>query len=153
MKTAIVVASALACCGGPKSTNTPTLTLEKGTASLHVTVAGVRSTEGIVDCGLFNSADGFPGASPIVGGSIQNEASGDSVECFYDALPAGHYAVSVIHDENDNGQLDKNVLGIPTEGHGATNNVTHPTSPPTFDEAQITLTDGQAVTTTVNLKY
>jgi len=34
----------------------------------------------------------------------------------------GKYAVSVFHDENSNGKLDTNFLGIPREGVGASNN-------------------------------
>ena len=37
-------------------------------------------------------------------------------------LPAGVYAVQVMHDENDNNQLDANFLGIPSEGYGFSNN-------------------------------
>lgn len=29
----------------------------------------------------------------------------------------GIYAVSVLHDENNNGLMDKNFFGIPTEGY------------------------------------
>ena len=37
-------------------------------------------------------------------------------------LPPGNYAVQVMHDENENGQLDTNFLGIPVEGYGFSNN-------------------------------
>jgi uncharacterized protein (DUF2141 family) len=37
-------------------------------------------------------------------------------------LPAGTYAVQVMHDENDNGKLDSKFMGIPTEGYGFSNN-------------------------------
>ena len=37
-------------------------------------------------------------------------------------LPAGSYAVQVLHDENDNGKMDANFMGIPSEGYGFSNN-------------------------------
>jgi uncharacterized protein (DUF2141 family) len=36
-------------------------------------------------------------------------------------LPAGKYAIRYFQDENLNGELDKNKLGIPTEGYGFSN--------------------------------
>jgi uncharacterized protein (DUF2141 family) len=40
----------------------------------------------------------------------------------YSGLKDGVYAVAVIHDENGNGEIDTNFLGIPTEGVGVSNN-------------------------------
>lgn len=51
-------------------------------------------------------------------------------------LPAGHYAVKLFQDENDNGQIDKSVIGIPTEPYGFSNNGgTY--GQPSFDEAKV----------------
>jgi uncharacterized protein (DUF2141 family) len=35
----------------------------------------------------------------------------------------GEYSVAVIHDENNNGKLDTNIFGIPTEAYGFSNNI------------------------------
>jgi uncharacterized protein (DUF2141 family) len=51
-------------------------------------------------------------------------------------LPAGFYAVSVFHDENMNEKLDKNFMGVPKEGYGASNNPKKKMGPPNFDEAK-----------------
>ena len=40
----------------------------------------------------------------------------------FPGLPAGTYAVKVVHDENGNGRLDTDWLGIPVEGYGLSNN-------------------------------
>ncbi|HMW48080.1 MAG TPA: DUF2141 domain-containing protein [Marinagarivorans sp.] len=37
-------------------------------------------------------------------------------------VPPGDYAIKLYQDENDNGQLDTNMLGIPKEGYGFSNN-------------------------------
>jgi uncharacterized protein (DUF2141 family) len=39
-------------------------------------------------------------------------------------LPPGKYAVRMYHDENNNGKMDANMMGIPTEKYGFSNNVT-----------------------------
>ena len=48
---------------------------------------------------------------------------GNSAICQFNDIPPGTYAIAVFHDENANGKLDKNFLGIPCEGYGASNNV------------------------------
>jgi uncharacterized protein (DUF2141 family) len=40
----------------------------------------------------------------------------------YDKVPEGRYAVAIYHDENLNGKLDVNPLGMPREGYGFSNN-------------------------------
>jgi uncharacterized protein (DUF2141 family) len=60
-------------------------------------------------------------------------------------LPRGVYAVSVFHDENMNGRLDKNVLGIPKEGYGASNNPRKSMGPPKFAEAKFQLDQPEKV--------
>jgi uncharacterized protein (DUF2141 family) len=55
------------------------------------------------------------------------------------------YAVMVFHDENSNGKLDKNILGIPKEGYGASNNLARKMRPPTFDEARFSISSDQSV--------
>src|SRR5438067_2163069 len=157
MKTAalFILALTTAACGGPKPVDgdPPTIQLADGTATLRVTVAGIRSSMGTVSCGLFNGAEGFPGPSPIIGGARHFPANGGSLLCLFEKLPAGTYAVSAIHDENGNGYLDTNVVGKPTEGYGSTNNVTHPTSGPTFAESSVEVKDGEDVSKTINLNY
>jgi uncharacterized protein (DUF2141 family) len=55
--------------------------------------------------------------------------------CQFENIPSGTYAVSVFHDENSNGKLDTNFLGIPREGVGASNNAKGHLGPPKFSAA------------------
>ncbi len=41
--------------------------------------------------------------------------------CDFEDIPPGRYALAVIHDENMNGKLDANWLGVPKEGYGFSN--------------------------------
>jgi len=54
-------------------------------------------------------------------------------------LPAGDYAVSVYHDVNGNGKLDKNVFGAPTEPYAFSRNYKPVFRAPKFDEVKINL--------------
>lgn len=151
MKRSFLSSLLLVACGGGSMATTPTITLTKGQSVLTVRVERVKTDKGPVLCDLFNAADGFPGASPIIGGSIRLEASAEPV-CTWRDLPAGSYAVSVIQDENANGSLDMNTFGVPTEGYGASNNVLPATSAPRFADSSVSLDGAAAAELTVRLK-
>ena len=51
----------------------------------------------------------------------------------------GPLAVATFHDENDNGKLDFNFIGIPKEGTGASNNAASPFGAPKFIDAKVSL--------------
>ncbi len=55
------------------------------------------------------------------------------------SLPPGRYAVSAFHDANSNKKLDKNLLGMPTEKYGFSNNVRGTFGPPALEDQLVTL--------------
>ena len=61
--------------------------------------------------------------------------------CTFEGIEKGRYAISILHDANNNGKIDLNVLGIPKEGFGASNDTPPgPTSPPTSRTLRSSLT-------------
>lgn len=96
----------------------------------------LRSNDGQVGCALYKSADGFPTdpskAVQMRWCSIKDKSS----TCAFDPIPAGTYAVACFHDENGNGKLDKNFLGIPKEGMVVSNYAKGFMGPPPFDKAK-----------------
>ena len=51
----------------------------------------------------------------------------------------GAYAVSVLHDENRNGGMDTNWVGMPKEGYGVSNDARASFGPPEFNDAMFSL--------------
>ena len=72
--------------------------------------------------------------------------------CDFVDIPRGTYALAVVHDEDMNGNLDINWLGIPTEGYGFSNDVKARFGPPSFSAASF-LYDGQDMKMTISLHY
>ena len=54
-------------------------------------------------------------------------------------LPAGSYGARIMHDINDNGELDANFVGIPSEPWGFSNNATGSFGPPKWQDVQFEL--------------
>ena len=125
-----------------------------GTATLTVHVTGARNAKGKIRAALFSNADGFPNdASKAIktqAGDIDLQTS--SAQIVFTELPVGVYAVSVFHDENMNEKLDKNFVGVPKEGYGASNNPKKKMGPPNFGETKFQL-NGAALTLEIKLMY
>lgn len=69
----------------------------------------------------------------------------------FDDIPAGNYAIAVFLDENDNYELDRNLLGLPTEKYGFSNNILPVFRPATFEESAFRWS-GQVKMVSINLK-
>jgi len=130
---------------------------------LNLTIAGVRSDDGALMIGLYDSAEGFnrtlanaaragllSDKARLVGVTMRARVGTQGIGFLY--LPPGRYAVIVFHDENDNGILDTNFLGIPKEGYGFSNNASGLFSAPAFGAAAVTVGTAE-VDTIITLSY
>lgn len=117
------------------------LIAQSGSATLTIRVTGARNNKGRMALALFQSEAGFPGDSSKAVRLQQAEIDGQtrSAQFVLERVPYGVYAVSVFHDENMNGKLDKNFVGAPKEGYGASNNPRKRMGPPPFEEAKFSL--------------
>jgi uncharacterized protein (DUF2141 family) len=110
--------------------------------ALVVDVRGLHSGKGQVLCFLYASAVGFPGDPDRALAKTTASIAERSATCRLAGLAPGAYAVAVVHDENANGRLDRNVLGMPSEGVGASNNPVSHFGPPRFDQARFNYRGG-----------
>lgn len=107
-----------------------------------VEVAELHSNDGKVACALFTPehAASFPGNMAVK--QLMVPINQLKATCRFSDLQKGSYAVAVFHDENDNGKLDTNFLGIPIEGSGASNGAQGWMGPPKFDDARFEFSGG-----------
>ena len=124
---------------------TPISTQTQSTSTLTVRVIGARNTKGKIGVTLFQDAQGFPDdtSKAIRQQSVDIDPNTLSAQVTFKDLPQGTFAVSVLHDENGNGKMDKNFVGMPKEGYGASNNPKKKRHAPTFDEAKFSLNVGE----------
>lgn len=104
---------------------------------LTVAVSGLKNNTGTVKIGLYNSDGTFLKKTYKSAGS---EIKNNKVVVTFDNLPAGEYAISTYHDENNNGKLDKNMMGIPSEDYAASNNAKGFMGPPAYKDAKFDIT-------------
>lgn len=68
------------------------------------------------------------------------------------SVPPGRYAVSVLHDENENDNMDF-TLGLPKEGFGISNISSFPFGKPPFEKCLITVEEGKNTVVIINMHY
>lgn len=120
--------------------------------SLKVVVKDLRSDTGTVRIGLWNAADGFTKEQARIAGRQAPVENGNSEFVFEDLKP-GRYALIVYHDENDNGEFDRTLIGLPAEGLGFSNDAwINIFGAPTFEEAAIEL-KGPSGSTVISVRY
>jgi uncharacterized protein (DUF2141 family) len=92
-------------------------------AILDIEVQGITKG-GIFNLEISSSKETFEsdGGDTGVAARIQERVSKGSYQRSFD-IPPGTYAVKLHIDENENGKLDTNFLGIPKEQYGISNNI------------------------------
>jgi uncharacterized protein (DUF2141 family) len=116
--------------------------------SMVVVVKNVKEAKGKVSIALFNKEDEFMGKSLV---SLSATAKTGEVQLTFENLSPGDYAISVMHDANENNELDSNAFGIPKEGFGFSNDAMGMFGPPSFEKAKFNFTGEAKVA--ITLKY
>lgn len=119
--------------------------------TLNLVLTGLRSTKGEVRLCLWQRAEAFPDCKKGKDVRLLSAPAAQEVRIAVTDLTPGSYAVSVIHDENGNRKLDKNFMGIPTEGVGFSRNPHMTFGPPSFEKARFELS--AEATQTIRMKY
>jgi len=104
---------------------TPALAKDLPGGDLVVRINGLSSDTGKVILALVNSVEEYKarkgGRDPYLSATLSIKEG----RAFYrfKNIPYGEYAIKAFHDENANGELDTNFIGIPREAYGFSNNV------------------------------
>jgi len=125
---------------------------EEQNCTLNVTVEGLRSDKGAVLLRLYDGAKGFPmkEARASLGRTVSIEGGVASVEI--GGLPPGEYALAVVHDEDGDGKLLANWIGMPKEGVGTSNNPKPRFGPPKWKHAKFSVAD-QSLRVRIWIRY
>jgi uncharacterized protein (DUF2141 family) len=112
---------------------------------IRVEISGLRSDTGQMLCALYSSAqaEAFPKKADKAVARLTAKIADHEAICEFTGIAPGTYAVSVVHDENSNGKLDTNVIGMPREGVGASNDAKGHMGPPKFNAAAFQYAGGR----------
>lgn len=112
-----------------------------GAAAIEVRVQGVTSDKGTVRVAICDKATFLKDCPYSASAPAQ---PGETVVTVND-VPPGSWAVLSFQDENDNGKLDRNALGMPKERYAFSRDARGRFGPPSFEDAAFVLRDEKAV--------
>jgi uncharacterized protein (DUF2141 family) len=113
--------------------------------SLTIHIPNIIDVKGRIQIGLYDDKNNFP----KIGKEYQRYfAKVDSNDFKYTihGIPAGDYAIALYHDCNSDGMCNSNLIGIPTESYGFSNNVKPFLSAPSFGSTKFTISKDKTIT-------
>jgi uncharacterized protein (DUF2141 family) len=125
-------------------------------ASLAVRVNAIDGQrKGEVGIALFENKKGYPThiEHAYEPAWIPVQTGVESAEHTFEGLPAGDYAVSVLHDENGNRKMERSTFGFPKEGVGFSNDQKVKLSAPDYEDCQFLLSEGEHQSIAITLDY
>ena len=108
-----------------------------GAADLTVTVTDGPPGPATLYLALYDTAQAYAGNQAV--SSAKVAFVDGTAQWVFSGLPAGRYAIKSFADENGNARLDTNIVGLPTERYGFSNNARGRMGPPAFDAAAVQL--------------
>lgn len=114
-------------------------------------ISNFKNDKGVCLACLFNNSSSF-------------EKNGQPFQCvsvpirslrtvaIFNNIPVGSYAMFVFHDANSNKRMDKNFIGIPKEGYGASKNKLPFASAPSFDENEFVIENNATVRLAIKIR-
>lgn len=110
---------------------------------LDLNIGPIEAKTGTLHVALYNNAADYEADKNVV--AVQKLAvTSQQINLQFAGLAPGQYAIKIMHDENNNGKLDRNMLGIPSEGYGFSNNAGQ-FGPASFADAAFTVSGDQKI--------
>lgn len=124
----------------------------QGKGRIAVTITGFKSDSGWMRISLFSSKKGFPGKHELAVRSGSRPIKDRRSSFVFEGVPHATYAIAVLHDENSNGKMDTNFIGIPKEGGGTSRDARARFGPPSYDDAKFVLQES-ALRLQIRMQY
>jgi len=118
-----------------------------GQNQLTVVVKNMQSTEGTLRVTIFDSESNW-----LIEGQLQLVPvdNKDAVTVIFEDIPNGTYGVAVIHDQNNNNEMDTGTFGIPIEAYGFSNDARGMFGPADFDDSKFEISGNKQIE--INIK-
>ena len=116
-----------------------------------IKVTNLEDVKGTLYVGWYNAPTDFRMNDKAIYRKELDVNGVEEVTLQFENIPAGDYAIAVFLDENDNYELDRNLLGLPTEKYGFSNNILPAFRAATFEESSFFVSKQESIVS-INLK-
>jgi uncharacterized protein (DUF2141 family) len=112
------------------------LEVNLSTGNLVVIVKNFENNKGMARIALNNSKGDYKKRGEAYLDISSEIDSNNTAKVVFENIPYGVYALKTFHDEDDDNELDKNFIGIPSEDYGFSNNASGSFGPPDWEDAK-----------------
>jgi uncharacterized protein (DUF2141 family) len=120
--------------------------------TVTVKVTDIRNAKGVVRACMTSDSKKFPRCRDD---SVSYKAvvkSAETVTLVFKDVKPGHYAIALLHDENENGKSDRMLGMMPKEGYGFSRDAPVKMAPPKFEQAAFDVGE-EAQSQTIKMRY
>ena len=110
----------------------------RGDISLEIEINNLQSNNGPVYIRILDQSE-----NPVIVGT--SSVINYSTKISFDSISPGKYAIQFFHDENENQKMDFNLIGIPKEKFGSSNDVKPVLGPPKFEKMLFEIYDNKKI--------
>lgn len=113
--------------------------------TVPISLQNIKGNSGTMQIAVYDKTESFPkvgGTFRLIQFKIADGLSNYSIK----DLPNGEYAIAIHHDENSDGKMNTNMLGIPKEGYAFSKNFKPKFSAPKFSDCAIQVNGDKKLT-------
>lgn len=111
---------------------------------IEVMVSNINTQKGNIELAVFDNSEEFLQKNKSIK-KYSKAVRGNSIKIKVKNLPEGHYAISLYHDVNGDKECNLNVIGIPKEPYGFSNNFKPLYRQPKFEDCQFFVSENQEI--------
>lgn len=118
-----------------------------------IQLSELRSNEGNIIVAIFDNEKSFVDEKPKMHKTFKKtKVKNGRLNLRFD-IPDGSYGITIVDDENKNGDLDYNFLGMPTEGFGFSDYYHTGLTKPSLDDFRIQVEKGKTNKINCKVRY
>lgn len=120
---------------------------------IRLTVTNLRNNNGFVLVSLYKEGAGYPDKTEQAFRKERVAIYDKKAVLIFPDVPAGSYAIAILHDENNDQKMNKTTLGLPKEGYGFSNNVVGAFGPPSYKRASFKYAGNMMTDISIRARY
>lgn len=120
--------------------------------TIELVISETSSDEGVIQLLIFDQEKGWPESLDDAWKTVTLPIENGIAKKTITNVPAGNYAVTVFHDQDENGVIRKNRIGYPVDNFGFSNNPSLFFGVPSFEKCSRKVTSGKSTLFEIKLR-
>lgn len=121
--------------------------------TVELRISGIRDTKGHILLGIFIDDESFQQEKPFMKKKFPKTGMTNGEMTVVFGLEPGVYGFSLLDDENEDGKMEYNFIGIPREGFGFSNYYHKALTRPGFEDFKFELKKNEKAKVVMKIRY